>query len=203
MKLKPYLWPAGVASRGVIGIIAAGLLSLWGIDADADGKKVQVFELTPELMKLRDDLAKYKDPFVAVRDGYFSTVGCVQFPDGDMGVHFLNPAFIGPEPDPMKPAILLYEPVADGKLELVGVEWFIPLATGVKGRPVIFGQEFEGPMAGHEPLMPDELHHYDLHVWLYRENPLGVFHHSNPNVNCAKAAGYPVREAPTRIVPHN
>ncbi len=203
MKLKPYLWPAGVASRGVIGIIAAGLLSLWGIDADADGKKVQVFELTPELMKLRDDLAKYKDPFVAVRDGYFSTVGCVQFPDGDMGVHFLNPAFIGPEPDPMKPAILLYEPVADGKLELVGVEWFIPLATGVKGRPVIFGQEFEGPMAGHEPLMPDELHHYDLHVWLYRENPLGVFHHSNPNVNCAKAAGYPVQEAPTRIVPHN
>ncbi len=203
MKLKPYLWPAGVASRGVIGIIAAGLLSLWGIDADADGKKVQVFELTPELMKLRDDLAKYKDPFVAVRDGYFSTVGCVQFPDGDMGVHFLNPAFIGPEPDPMKPAILLYEPVADGKLELVGVEWFIPLATGVKGRPVIFGQEFEGPMAGHEPLMPDELHHYDLHVWLYRENPLGVFHHSNPNVNCAKAAGYPVQEAPTRIVLHN
>ncbi len=203
MKLKPYLWPAGVASRGVIGIIAAGLLSLWGIDADADGKKAQVFELTPELMKLRDDLAKYKDPFVAVRDGYFSTVGCVQFPDGDMGVHFLNPAFIGPEPDPMKPAILLYEPVADGKLELVGVEWFIPLATGVKGRPVIFGQEFEGPMAGHEPLMPDELHHYDLHVWLYRENPLGVFHHSNPNVNCAKAAGYPVQEAPTRIVLHN
>lgn len=203
MKLKPYLWPVGVASRGVIGIIAAGLLSLWGIDANADGKKAPVFELTPELIKVRDALAKYKDPFVAVRDGYFSTVGCVQFPDGDMGIHFLNPAFIGPEPDPMKPAILLYEPVADGKLELVGVEWFIPLATGVKGRPVIFGQEFEGPMAGHEPLMPDELHHYDLHVWLYRENPLGVFHHSNPNVNCAKAAGYPVREAPTRIVPHN
>ncbi len=203
MKLKPYLWPVGVASRGVIGIIAAGLLSLWGIDANADGKKAPVFELTPELIKVRDALAKYKDPFVAVRDGYFSTVGCVQFPDGDMGIHFLNPAFIGPEPDPMKPAILLYEPVADGKLELVGVEWFIPLATGVKGRPVIFGQEFEGPMAGHEPLMPDELHHYDLHAWLYKENPLGVFHHSNPNVNCAKAAGYPVREAPTRIVPHN
>ncbi len=203
MKLKPYLWPVGVASRGVIGIIAAGLLSLWGIDANADGKKAPVFELTPELIKVRDALAKYKDPFVAVRDGYFSTVGCVQFPDGDMGIHFLNPAFIGPEPDPMKPAILLYEPVADGKLELVGVEWFIPLATGVKGRPVIFGQEFEGPMAGHEPLMPDELHHYDLHAWLYKENPLGVFHHSNPNVNCAKAAGYPIREAPTRIVPHN
>ncbi len=203
MKLKPYLWPVGVASRGVIGIIAAGLLSLWGIDANADGKKAPVFELTPELIKVRDALAKYKDPFVAVRDGYFSTVGCVQFPDGDMGIHFLNPAFIGPEPDPMKPAILLYEPVADGKLELVGVEWFIPLATGVKGRPVIFGQEFEGPMAGHEPLMPDELHHYDLHAWLYKKNPLGVFHHSNPNVNCAKAAGYPVREAPTRIVPHN
>jgi hypothetical protein len=33
----------------------------------------------------------------------------------------------------MRPQILLYEPVGD-KLQLVGAEWFIPLATGAKER---------------------------------------------------------------------
>src|SRR3546814_9784681 len=91
-----------------------------------------------------------------------------------MGVHFLNPALISPELDPGKPQILVYEPAGD-KLELVAAEWLVPLATGITERPTLFGQPFNGPMEGHEPLMPQELHHYDLHVWLFRENPEGVF----------------------------
>jgi hypothetical protein len=35
--------------------------------------------------------------------------------------------------------------------------------------------EFSGPMEGHEPLMPPGLHHYDLHVWLWKDNPEGIF----------------------------
>ena len=35
----------------------------------------------------------------------------------------------------------------------------------------------------------DEAHmfepHYDLHVWLYRDNPSGMFAQFNPNVSCA------------------
>jgi hypothetical protein len=27
--------------------------------------------------------------------------------------------------------------------------------------------------------------HYDLHVWLYRHNPAGLFSAWNPNVTCA------------------
>ena len=75
-----------------------------------------------------------------------------------MGVHFLNPALIGPPPDPMAPPILMYE-ASGGKLTLAGVEWIVPLATGVKERPVVFGQPMEGPMEGHEPLLPKGLHH--------------------------------------------
>ena len=30
-------------------------------------------------------------------------------------------------------------------------------------------------MEGHEPLMPHGMHHYDLHVWLWKENPAGLF----------------------------
>ena len=127
-------------------------------------------------------------------------MGCVIYPDGNMGVHFVNGALIGPDPDPLSPQVLLYEPV-EGKLRLVSVEWFIPLATGVKDRPELFGHAFEGPMEGHYPLLPLELHHYDLHVWLFMENPAGLFAHSNPDVNCDGQWGYPVVEEEAKIVP--
>lgn len=156
---------------------------------------------SPELAKSRAALEKYQDPLVAVRDGYFSTVGCVHYADGGMGVHFLNVGLISPTPDPLKPQILVYE--QDGtKLRLVAAEWLIPLATGVKERPTLFGQPFEGPMEGHEPLMPADLHHYDLHVWLFKENPAGMFKAINPNVKCTDAIGYSLLETPTKTVPH-
>lgn len=158
--------------------------------------------LSPDLAKARAALEKYQDPLVAVRDGYFSTVGCVHYADGGMGVHFLNVGLISPAPDPLKPQILVYE--QDGtKLRLAAAEWFVPLATGVKERPTLFGQPFDGPMEGHEPLMPADLHHYDLHVWLFKENPAGMFKAINPNVKCADAVGYSLLETPTKPVPHH
>lgn len=82
----------------------------------------------------------------------------------------------------------------------MAAEWFIPLATGVKGLPELLGQPFDGPMAGHHPLMPEELGHWDLHVWLFKPNPLGVFSPTNPNVTCGNHA-YTVREEAPRLVP--
>ena len=155
-------------------------------------------DLTPEMAALKAKMERYKDPYNAVHDGYFSTVGCVQYPDGGMGVHFLNPALVGPVPDPMNPQVLMYEPDGDS-LRLAGVEWLIPVATGVQGRPQVFGQPFEGPMEGHEPLLPKELVHYDLHLWLFKENPLGLFHHSNSDIDCRNAP-FGIEEEPTRIV---
>lgn len=168
--------------------------------------------LPPELEQLRTSLEKYTDPYVAVRDGYFSTLGCVEYPKpggagrvayqaGSMGIHFLNPALVGPVPDPKRPALLLYEPDAHGKLTLVAVEWFVPLATGVKERPQLFGRPFDGPMEGHEPLLPQGLHHYDLHVWLWKENPAGLFSPTNPALKCSGYAYTVVEEAP-HIVDH-
>ena len=102
--------------------------------------------LPAELQKVRAALEKYQDPYVAVRDGYFSTLGCIEYPKaggagrvpypaGGMGIHFLNPALIGPNVDVAKPPILIYEPQPSGKLRLVAAEWFVPLATGIKERP--------------------------------------------------------------------
>jgi hypothetical protein len=168
-------------------------------------------QLTPELEKVKASLEKYQDPVAAVHDGYFSTVGCVHFPSagatgqmpypaGGMGVHFLNMGTMGPVVDPMKPQILVYEPVGD-KLRLVAAEWFVPLATGVTERPQLFGHAFDGPMEGHHPLMPHALHHYDLHVWLWKDNPAGMFSPTNPSVKCP-AGGYSFAETAPKIVAH-
>jgi hypothetical protein len=157
--------------------------------------------LPPELAAVRDALAKYQDPRVAIRDGYLSTLGCVEYAVGGMGVHFINPALIGPTVDPMRPQILVYEPGPRGSLRLVAAEWFVPLATGVSERPTLFGRPFDGPMAGHEPLMPASLHHYDLHVWLWKENPAGPFNATNPGVGCA-GHPYAEMEQPPPLVPH-
>ena len=48
-------------------------------------------------------------------------------------------------------------------------------------KPRLFGRPFDGPMAGHDPAMPI---HYDLHVWLWKTNPRGMFVAFNPNASC-------------------
>ena len=164
------------------------------------GAPASAAKLSPELMSARDALAKYADPLVAVRDGYFSTVACVDYPHGGkdgpvdyppgaMGIHFLNPANIGPQLDPAKPQVLLYEQVG-GKLTLTGAEWFAPVAVAGDKAPAIFGQTLVGPMDGHEPIMPAALRHYDLHVWLWKDNPRGMFTSTNAAVKCDPKAPY-------------
>lgn len=190
---------------GLVMLLAAAWIALSVPQAHA-----QAPTLSPELEKVRAALEKYQDPVMAVHDGYFSTLGCTEFvpggPDrvqygkpGGMGVHFLNTHLIGPVPDPMRPSVLLYEPAGD-KLRLVAAEWFVPLATGVKERPKLFGQSFYGPMEGHHPLMPRELHHYDLHVWLFKTNPAGMYNPTNPSVKCPKT-GYSIKDQPPKLVP--
>ena len=164
----------------------------------------------PELQEVRAALEKYQDPIVAVHDGYFSTLACIEFPvaggtgqvpypAGGMGVHFLNPALMGPEVDPLRPQVLLYEMKGD-RLQLTAAEWFVPLATGVKERPRLFGQPFDGPMEGHHPLQPAMMHHYDLHVWLWKPNPAGMFSPTNPDVKCP-TTGYSLTEVAPKFVP--
>jgi hypothetical protein len=165
--------------------------------------------LTPELQSVRKLLDKYNDPIVAVHDGFYSSVGCISYPNGGgegamkyapgaMGVHFLNMANVGPKLDPAKPQVLIYEPNGD-KLKLVAAEWFMPTEVAGGKAPTIFGQELGGPMEGHRPLMPDGLHHYDLHVWLWKTNPEGVFSPTNPAVKCP-ATGYSFTEAAPKMV---
>jgi hypothetical protein len=189
-----------------LGVIALALLSSSAFPAAPDSDPI-----TPELQRVRQALDKYRDPIRAVHDGYFSTVGCVEYPKpgapgqvpypaGGMGVHFFNVSLMG-KLDPLQPQVLVYEPVG-GKLRLVAAEYFVPLGPGLKERPQLFGRPFDGPMEGHHPLMPQELKHYDLHVWLWKKNPAGLFAPTNPAVKCPDSP-YTFKETAPAIVPHN
>ena len=162
-----------------------------------------------EIDALRKAMEKYQDYKVAVRDLYLSTVGCVhyagekmahhmEYAKGAMGIHFVNVTLQGP-PDPMKPNVLIYEPVGK-ELKLVAVEWLVPLTADLKQRPSLFDQSFMGPMEGHEPLIPKDYVHYDLHAWLFKNNPLGMFAPTNPDVSC-KDSDFALLEMPTRMMP--
>ncbi|HEX3235906.1 MAG TPA: hypothetical protein VHR41_17055 [Gemmatimonadales bacterium] len=166
--------------------------------------------LSPSLEQVRAALDKYQDPILAVHDGYFSTLACIQFPSaggagqvaypaGGMGVHFLNVGLIGAPLDPLHPQVLLYEQHGD-KLRLAAAEWFVPLPTGAKGPPRLFDRTFDGPMEGHHPIMPAMMHHYDLHVWLWKANPAGMFSPTNPAIKCSQP-GYSLSEKAPRLVP--
>ncbi len=194
---------------GAAAVVAAALFTVGA--ANAGAQKQQGESNTAAISAVRAALAKYKDPIVAVRDGYYSSVGCVDFPGGGMehgsmeykpgamGVHFINMGLVGPKLDSTKPQVLLYEPVGN-KLVLAGAEWFVPTQLA-KTPPTIMGHKLMGPMEGHEPIMPAALHHWDLHVWLWKDNPNGMFSPTNSAVHCPKGGyAYSFADKPPKMV---
>ncbi len=150
-------------------------------------------DMQDPLRDVRRATRAYKDVKAAEAAGYVPAGPCVEDPKyGGMGVHYENLALIEDgELDPLRPEVLVYQPAKDGKLRLGAVEYFQvdgdqDLATE-DDRPWLFDVPFDGPMLGHSPTMPI---HYDLHVWLYRHNPAGMFAMWNPRVSCtAPTAG--------------
>lgn len=179
----------------------------------------------PTLDQVRAATERFRDVKVALAEGYVRDPmdHCVIAPDigrpaadGAMGVHYIRMDLIGvsgpPNPrisgtgthtDFTKPAILLYEPKADGSLELVGVENLVFksawAAAGNKEPPAYQGVAWNS--MEDDPATPiDEGHmftpHYDRHVWLYRENPKGIYEQFNTNVSCAAhKAHHPAADA--------
>ncbi|GAA4602822.1 hypothetical protein BJY16_004383 [Actinoplanes octamycinicus] len=136
---------------------------------------------------LIDATHRFRDVRKAIKAGYLPTEDCVP----GMGLHYANPARTSATRiDPAKPPILLYALDKHGKPQLTGLEYFHPDADGDlhtdRDRPNLFGHPFDGPMEGHHvpPGAPPMPVHYDLHVWLYLQNPNGELATLNPKITC-------------------
>ena len=167
----------------------------------------------PTLEEVRALTEQYRDVNVALADGYIrdpanmcDTAEMMGRPTeyGVMGIHYFRPDLLGisapPNPrvsgsgthtDFRKPAILIYEPQADGSLELVAVENLVFdaawKAAGKGEFPSFQGHPYDA-MSDNPATAIDEAHnfepHHDLHVWIYRNNPRGTFAQFNPAVSC-------------------
>jgi hypothetical protein len=137
----------------------------------------------PDLETIRRVSASYGDIAEAKAAGYtFEVPRCRDNPpEGGMGWHYANPEFLDDTVVVDKPEVLLYEPLADGSLQLVGVEYVILYKDRARDAapPVLMGQQFKHNDG-------DQL--WMLHVWLHRENPNGLFATWNPTVSCAHSA---------------
>ena len=141
-----------------------------------------------DLARVRQVTTKYHDVNVAYADGFIRTPECIESPDGGMGIHLINPArLMDPAINLLEPEILLYVETVDG-MKLIGVEYFQGIGAPDTAVPnpappaaVLFGRPLNGPMEQHEPGQPP---HYDLHVWIWKANPSGMFAPFNPNVTC-------------------
>jgi hypothetical protein len=127
---------------------------------------------------------------------------------GAMGLHYVRRDLLGLPPKPAppgsgrvrgtgtytdfrKPAMLVYEPQPDGSLQLVAVEnlVFEPAwrAAGLKDPPSFRGESYV-LLADKPQTTVDEAHgwepHYELHLWLFRDNPNGMYSEFNPSVTC-------------------
>lgn len=172
----------------------------------------------PTLDEVRQATERFRDVEVALAEGYIrdpfdlcDTADMMGKPAslGAMGVHYFRPELLGitapPSPrvdgngthtDFLKPAILIYEPQADGSLELVAVENLVFAkawhAAGHAQPPSFHGVEYDR-MADDPATPADDAHmfepHYDRHVWIYRDNPNGVFVPFNPAVTCEHHRG--------------
>ena len=132
----------------------------------------------------------FRNVTVAVAAGYGSLGSCVSGPqEGAMGVHYANGPLIGDGAlDASRPEILTYEQ-RGGRLRLLGVEYLV-IASDWHAHnaapPVLMGQHFQYVGSPNRYGLPP---FYELHVWAWRDNPLGMFVDWNPAVSCEGYAG--------------
>ncbi len=123
---------------------------------------------------------RFKDVAVAVAEGY-GPIPCASGQTGGaMGIHYVNGAYLKDGiTDIARPEAVMYEPMADGKLALIAVEYI-----AFKGPAALEGHLFNFNSAPNRYGL-DEF--YEMHVWAWKTNPTGAFADMNPTVSCNAA----------------
>ncbi|MCI0555779.1 MAG: hypothetical protein L0287_32940 [Anaerolineae bacterium] len=136
-----------------------------------------------ELAQLRNATAEFHRTSVARAAGYDLVPGldyCFQnYGVGGMGYHFINVSLLDTTVDLTHPEAIVYAPAPNGGVQLGAVEYVVPAAAwdaeGHTHLPMLFGQHFH---------LNEALGVYILHVWVWKNNPSGMFEDWNPDVSC-------------------
>lgn len=190
-------------------VLVIGLLMTAGCNKDGLLEEEQEFAVKSSpnvqnqiLAEIRKATAKYHNLDVAIADGYNLDPHCVEHPIyGAMGNHAVNMSRIGPFVNPSEPGVLVYEPTKNGRYRLVAAEFLVP-AEPWDGNPmndgppmlgeiefddhreIIYVENEEGDLVPVNAKGGPPFPHYQLHVWVWKNNPNGMYFPFNPNVSC-------------------
>jgi hypothetical protein len=179
---------ASLSRTRIPGAIAvAALLALVGTAVAAAGNG------GTELASVRKATVQFHDVGAAVAAGYgelrdAAGIACIDNPGtGTMGIHYVSSRVGDAVLEPAAPEALVYEPEANGRLRLVALEYIVfkDIWEGEHGvgaaPPRLFGHELR--------LVPTPNRFglgafYQIHAWVWRNNPSGMFFEWNPSVDC-------------------
>jgi hypothetical protein len=177
------------------------LLSFFGIDLGAQDVPVRTAvhhaataqrAQTGELVDIvREATTRFKDVAVAEAEGYSLMFGCVSSPEwGAMGLHYVNMTLVNDgKLDPAKPEIVIYEPLPEGRVRLIGADYLIfanAWHASNQGTPQLSGHLMHLIESPNRYGLPD---FYTLHVWAWKNNPAGTFSNWHSKVSCNAFGG--------------
>jgi len=143
-----------------------------------------------DLSTARAATAQFHQTATATAAGYgefrdAANIACIETPGvGVMGIHYVNGALVSDGVvDAASPEALVYQPLANGQRRLVAVEYivFYSMWAGAS-KPSLFGQEFKLIGSTNRYGIPA---FYELHAWVWQNNPSGMFKDWNPSGSCA------------------
>jgi hypothetical protein len=151
---------------------------------------VAMGENSPLIDKVRHATAQYRDINVAISQGFVAATPCVSGPDqGAMGVHYvlvdrLNKGVLNAE----QPEALIYEPMTNGAMRLVGLEYIVLASVWQTQNPSGGTPALEGNLMNYieAPNRFGLPAFYELHIWAWEDNPKGSFADWNTQVTCDK-----------------
>jgi hypothetical protein len=148
---------------------------------------------TQDLSTARAATAQFHQLDTAMAAGYglftdAAGIACIDNPAGVMGIHYVKGALVGDGAvDAATPEALVYQRLPNGELRLVAVEYVVFQGAwdATHGSPPsLFGQDFTLiPMGNRYGLPP----FYELHAWIWKNNPSGMFKDWNPRGSCDAA----------------
>lgn len=137
--------------------------------------------LPPELQQLKEATTAYQDLAAAEAAGWDTPITPCWYDhsQGGMGYHYAKVSGIDGNVSLLEPEALMYEPQSDASMRLVGMEYIVPIdAWSGSNPPSLAGEEFT---------RLDALGIYALHIYLWKNNPDGMFALWNPDVSCQYA----------------